>query len=297
VDSFQKDSAETSTARSTGLAPSRPRGRPSYQLVDNEGAASFREVVEHSRIARKIDVPLWVQVKVCIEDAIHHGKLTRGTRLPPEKVICDMFGLSRPVVRSALAALSAEGLVVKLPRRGVFVADSQIETGFVTGNRSLFDDLSSKGHSVEFETFDFACYESNQIEQRVFSLSASQQSVRLHRVYSVDGEPLTDTHISFPAHRVPGLENRDITDAPILDVLNRYYGIKLHRADRWIKGAVAPADVAERMRLQAGAPLLEIESVAFDYAGNAVEYYRAYYNSALSALHISTDNIYSHLSL
>ncbi len=290
------DTSPGSADRGTSGSP-RPRGRPSFESSECASAANFREVVARSRIQRDSDVPLWVQVKACVEDAIHHGKLAAGTRLPPEKVICELFGLSRPVIRSALAALSAEGVVVKMPRRGMFVAERQIETGFVTGNQSLFDDLSGKGHQVDFETFEFGCYACSDIEQRVFSLSARQQVVRLHRVYRVDGVPLTDTHISFPANLVPGLHKLDVTGLPILDVLNRNYGIKLHRADRWIKGAIAPADVAERMRLEPGAPLLEIESVAFDHAGHAVEYYRAHYNSAVSSLHIATDNIYSHLSL
>ena len=276
---------------------SRPRGRPSYESSECAGVSAFSDVVAGSSIRRDGDVPLWVQVKACIEDAIHRGKLGEGTRLPPEKVICALFGLSRPVIRSALAALSAEGIVVKMPRRGVFVAERHIETGFVTGNQSLFDDLSSKGHRVDFETYDFGRYPSGETEQRVFSLSARQQVVRLHRVYRVDGVPLTDTRISFPAHLVPGLHKRDVSGLPILDVLNRNYGIKLHRADRWIKGAVAPDDVAKRMQLEPGTPLLELESVAFDYSGNAVEYYRAYYNSEVSSLHIATDNMYSHLSL
>ena len=177
----------------------RPRGRPSYEVSECAAAIKFKEIVSGSKIQRNCEAPLWVQVKACIEEAIHCGHLVEGMRLPPEKVICEMFGLSRPVIRSALAALSAEGVVVKSPRRGVFVAERQIETGFVTGNRSLFDDLSGKGHQVEFETFDFASYPCGKSEQRVFSLSEQQRVVRLHRVYCVDGVPLTDTRISFPA--------------------------------------------------------------------------------------------------
>ena len=109
------------------------------------------------------------------------------------------------------------------------------------------------------------------------------------RVYRVDGAALTHTEISLPAHRLPGMEKLDIENRSIFDTINRHYGLKPQRADRWIKAAVAVPPVAERMGVEPGTPLLRIESVAFDFNGNALEYYDAYYNPDVSPLHIATD--------
>ena len=43
------------------------------------------------------------------------------------------------------------------------------------------------------------------------------------------------------------------------------------------------------MGIASGTPLLHIESVAFDFDGNALEYYDAYYNPDVSPLHITTN--------
>src|SRR5581483_3238833 len=56
-----------------------------------------------------------------ILDLIVAGKLTEGDRLPPEKTICEMFGVSRPVVREALGRLCADGLVQARQGAGTFV--------------------------------------------------------------------------------------------------------------------------------------------------------------------------------
>ena len=293
--SDRRESAPNDGARTRGMtpAPTRGRGRPGFESANNEAARRFQSIVRANRIDRNARTPLWVQLKNLLENAIYSDLLSKGTRLPSEQILCDAFALSRPVVRNALSALAAEGLVIKEPRRGMFVASRPPEVGFMTAAKGVFEDLSAKGHEVSVKTFDFGLYEANDVERRVFGLpaahSAPHKVVRILRVYRVDGAALTHTEISLPAHRLPGMEKLDIENRSIFDTIGRHYGLKPQRADRWIRAAIAPPPVAERMGVESGTPLLHIESVAFDFDGNALEYYDAYYNPDVSPLHIATD--------
>jgi GntR family transcriptional regulator, transcriptional repressor for pyruvate dehydrogenase complex len=56
-----------------------------------------------------------------ILDYIVEGHLKEGDRLPTENEICDMFGVSRPVVREALMRLRADGLIQSRQGAGTFV--------------------------------------------------------------------------------------------------------------------------------------------------------------------------------
>lgn len=56
-----------------------------------------------------------------ILDQIVSGRLREGERLPPEKDICAMFGVSRPVVRDALLRLRADGLLQTRQGSGTYV--------------------------------------------------------------------------------------------------------------------------------------------------------------------------------
>ena len=56
-----------------------------------------------------------------ILDQIVSGRLKEGDRLPPEKDICSMFGVSRPVVRDALLQLRADGLLQARQGSGTYV--------------------------------------------------------------------------------------------------------------------------------------------------------------------------------
>ncbi|MFZ5781964.1 MAG: FadR/GntR family transcriptional regulator [Pseudomonadota bacterium] len=54
---------------------------------------------------------------------IRGGRLPPGARLPTEQMLTDALGVSRPVVREAVAALRADGLVVTRQGSGAYVAD------------------------------------------------------------------------------------------------------------------------------------------------------------------------------
>lgn len=56
-----------------------------------------------------------------IFDDIVRGRFAVGEQLPSESEVCDIFGVSRPVVREALLRLRADGLVTSQQGRGTFV--------------------------------------------------------------------------------------------------------------------------------------------------------------------------------
>jgi DNA-binding FadR family transcriptional regulator len=55
------------------------------------------------------------QVEHQIREAILRGEFSQGDKLPPETVLAQQFGVSRPTVREALGSLVAAGLIRKIP--------------------------------------------------------------------------------------------------------------------------------------------------------------------------------------
>ena len=96
------------------------------EMKDSGGAASpdRAEGVEAST-----DLPLVPGRRQRLSDQLYgqilqhivSGRLKEGDRLPPEKDICETFGVSRPVVREALMRLRADGLVQARQGAGTFV--------------------------------------------------------------------------------------------------------------------------------------------------------------------------------
>lgn len=63
-----------------------------------------------------------------IEKAILDKKYPPGSKLPSENELCDQFGVSRTSVREALGALEAQGMIVIIKGKGMFVNKLSSET-------------------------------------------------------------------------------------------------------------------------------------------------------------------------
>lgn len=270
------------------ISERRARGRPKNEDEDSASADLLRALAVDGLIERSQETPLWVQLKNLIADQIASKALGPDMRLPSEQALCEIFNVSRPVVRAALGGLADEGLLMKVPRRGVFVTEPRMETNFLTSNVSVHSDLEARGHKVTSTAFEFRRAPPDEAEKRVFSLPPDGTVVRVGRIYLSDGKPITHTLISLPGHRVPEMERFDIAGQSIFQILKERYGLVSRRAERWFTAEIAPADVAKRLKVAPGTPLIAIESIAFDPNDAPLEYYRAYYNSSVARIHVST---------
>jgi GntR family transcriptional regulator, transcriptional repressor for pyruvate dehydrogenase complex len=91
---------------------SRPAAKPGGARLDALGPLPAPRSLTHALIER-------------LTFEITSGKLTTGARLPTEQELIAATGVSRTVVREAVAALRAEGLVTTRQGVGAFVADGR----------------------------------------------------------------------------------------------------------------------------------------------------------------------------
>lgn len=66
---------------------------------------------------------LSTQVASLLSERIRSGEYAPGARIPTESRLCDEFGVSRTVVREAIASLRADGLLRSRQGIGVFVSE------------------------------------------------------------------------------------------------------------------------------------------------------------------------------
>jgi len=90
---------------------------------------------------------LSIQVAEQIIRIIVEGKLKDESRLPPERELCESFGVSRTVVREAVSVLEAKGLLTSLPGNGTYVRAMQ--GGDVSNSFGLF--IATQSHSVSMK--------------------------------------------------------------------------------------------------------------------------------------------------
>lgn len=89
--------------------------------------------------------PVRRQVEDGLRDAIISSRFLPGEHLS-DRLLCDLFGVSRGVIREAVRLLEAEGLIKVLPNRGPFVAFlSAAEATQVYEVRAVLEALAGQG--------------------------------------------------------------------------------------------------------------------------------------------------------
>jgi DNA-binding FadR family transcriptional regulator len=105
-----------------------PEPAPSAAHDGSASAPAFAPIARTERLADR--------VAAALIESITSGQLQPGDKLPPERDLCERFGVSRPVLREAVRSLIAKGLLEDSPRRGHVV--SALGREAVTESLSLY---------------------------------------------------------------------------------------------------------------------------------------------------------------
>lgn len=97
---------------------------------------------------RVVPTPMRRQVEEGLRSAIVNGRFLPGEHLS-DRVLCELTGASRSVVREAVRLLEAEGLVTVQPNRGPFVAHLSVdEASQIYELRSVLEALAGEGFAL-----------------------------------------------------------------------------------------------------------------------------------------------------
>ena len=116
-----------------------------------------------------------------ISKDIISGRLKPGDRLPTEPELAELFGVSRTVVREAVARLRSEGIVRSKQGAGVFVADARKQPTLridqeLLADKSLFRNLFELRAMLEINTAGMAAERRD--EKSLRALDAALEHLR-----------------------------------------------------------------------------------------------------------------------
>jgi GntR family transcriptional regulator len=187
-----------------------------------------------------------------LEQAIADGELAPGDRLPAERALAEAHGVSRMTVRRALESLESRGLLRRSIGRngGSFVAQPKLERDLGTFS-GLSEQLARQGIAAG---------------ARVVSARMTAEGVEIVRVRLADGEPFALERSVFP-ERFAFLLELDLTGS-LYELLGDEAPV---RAVERIEPVLAGDEQAAALRLRPGAPLMLVDRLAYDAAGELVE--------------------------
>lgn len=208
--------------------------------------------------------PLWRQAKAALQERITLGEVKAGSRLPPERELCQMLGISRVTLRKALTALVDEGVLRAAQGRGWYVAAAErkewpntLESFSETARRmGLVPTSRVLRRESGPATFD---------EAEAFQIAPGTPLYRLERVRMLDGVPIAVDQSLVPADIAVGFDDVDFTTRSLYDTIAGL-GFQLAQADTTVEARPADAALAGHLAIAAGTPVLEMRQIVRDRA-------------------------------
>lgn len=186
----------------------------------------------------------------------------KGEYLPPEPVLCEMYGVSRTTVRRAVQELVKAGLVTVKQGRGTQVCD--IKTYQHLDNISSFTQtLRAKGYVVETRGMLISLEIPPQHVADALGLSHHQKAYHLQRIQLADGEPIGLMDNYLVSELFPHFEEAENQFTSLYEYIKNKYQIKITSSIDKISAKCADFIESQLLNLPVGSPLLVNNRITF----------------------------------
>jgi len=211
--------------------------------------------------------PLWLQAVEVITREIDSGALRPGSRLPPERELCQQLGISRVTLRKALGELVGQGVLRPSHGRGWYVA---APAGSAAPARDWPNNLESFS-----ETAARMGLPATSIVLRADTVPATLDDAErllvapgtpiliLERIRLLGGVPIAVDATKVPAALVPAVDEVDFATESLYARLEGS-GAVLARADSTVEATVADDELAEHLDVAPGSPVLVMTQLVMD---------------------------------
>jgi GntR family transcriptional regulator len=177
-------------------------------------------------IDKESPLPAYLQIAAAIKETLRIGGLPPGSPLPPERVLCDQFGVSRMTMREANNLLEREGYIERHAGRGTFVALHRILKR-QQEMRSFSEEMLARGVRPSSTLLSFRTVHPNSASAEFFELPQSEWVYEIQRVRLTDDTPLALETTQIPSFLCKGLDHFNLTDHSLYRILEEHYGLQL----------------------------------------------------------------------
>lgn len=227
--------------------------------------------------SRRTTIPLYHRVADALRQEIRDRGLRPGDFLSTEEALEGRFGVSRATVRRALEELVADGLVVRMPSKGTYVARPRVEVRLPL-LRSFTETIVGLGMVPSSRLIGAEVGEAPDEVHVRLDLEEGEEVLRVERMRYADREPMLYLVAYLPL---------DVGIDPTTDLGGSMYallessGHVVADAEHVIDADAADGGLARAFGISVGHPVLRMKCTTYDTDGRPVLYELAHCRSDL----------------
>jgi len=220
-------------------------------------------------------IPYYIQLIDLLKDQIQNKKWAPGEQIPGEQELCDMYGVSRTVVRQALRELELSGIITRRKGKGTFIAEPKINEGLIQKLTGFYQDMVERGLNPVTRVLHQRIAPAGEKVAEFLDIPVGTLVVDMQRLRFINDEPILLVTTYIPLDVYPPLATVDLTNRSLYEYLEKEGGIFITRGRRYIEAVLANETEADLLEVEPGAPLMMLDSVSYSASGQPIEYYHA----------------------
>ncbi len=218
--------------------------------------------------------PMYLQLREVIRNKIDEWEYKPGTAIPSENELAETYGINRMTVRSAIDALTKEGILKSVQGKGVFVVGQKSERNLdiLEGFTQI---MKSKKSEPKFKILQNITRDAGNKFSLLFGLEPEDEIFYIKRICFDNKEPVSIEEIFIPAYIMPKFEGIDLSVFSIYEVYD-FYKIKLRKAIQTLDIVRLNQRDAKILDEEENTPVLLFECTSYDDQNRVIEFSRSY---------------------
>lgn len=206
-------------------------------------------------------IPLYSQLKTIVLANIQDRVWKPGDRIPTERELCGLYGVSRITVRQALRELEDDGCLARRQGKGTFV------TGRAFVQRlsrfySFSEEIRKMGAVPGAKLLSFRTETAEQPTAEKLGIREGETVLSIRRLRLADGEPFALETSHLAEESVKSLTERSVERLGLYGALRLECGVAPDNAEETFGAVSVTAKQAAFLGLEKGAAALRLERVA-----------------------------------
>jgi GntR family transcriptional regulator len=239
------------------------------------------EIVKHDS-----PIPYYFQLSSFIEQEIKAKRLLPGQIMPSEQEFCEKLGVSRTVVRQALADLERNGFITKQSGKRSAISFPKYNGSLMQNLRGFYEDAVSKGQIPTTRVLELKVVPAEGELADALKLKEGEPVIMINRLRFLDGEPEVLVVTYIPEATCPNLIREDLTNQSLYELMARKYGLVISQGRRTVEAIALDRADAKLLGLPPNSPALLLKSIGLLEDGTPLEYFVAKHRGDRSKFHI-----------
>ena len=208
-----------------------------------------------------------------LEDFIIVNRLKAHTRIPSEKDLCDLWGVSRSTLRQAVDELVENGVLYRVMNKGVFVSEKKYPRD-MAGVDAMVRDLVNQGNVVSKHIISMNTIEATKQISRKLMVRLGTKVYEIIRCRVINDVPCTIETTYINAEKYPGFIDLYSETASMDTLFKGEYNAIQTTGTEHINVTYALQEEADMLQIEVGSPLFYASGISLDQNGETVMYYK-----------------------